>query len=116
VHIVPYAGRPLKKEIERTFQCTATTSTIEQMLEELSSWETDEPYFWIEDGRGVFLFSYGEKRESQVVRRVIAKQVGMDDRWNWREFPMQEEAECVAKELLSGVPLPPRDRVDATLA
>ena len=77
------------------------SSTIEQMLDELSSWETGRPYFWIEDRSGVFLFSYGEKRESQVVRRVIANQVGMDDRWNWREFPTQEEAECVAKELLT---------------
>jgi hypothetical protein len=100
VHIVPYTGRPLKREIEKRFRCKASIPTIEQMLETLTSWETDVPYFWIEDSSGVFLFAYGEKRESQVVRRVIAQQVGMDDRWNWREYPTQGEAEWVASRVM----------------
>src|SRR6266498_4722596 len=48
IHIVPYTRPNLKNEIEKTFQCTATASTIEQMLEKLRSWEIDKPYFWIE--------------------------------------------------------------------
>jgi hypothetical protein len=73
------------------------------MLEILHYWDYETPYFWIEDAHGVFLFSYGEKRESQVVRRVIAHQIGMDDRWNWREYPTPEAAERVARELLTVV-------------
>jgi diadenosine tetraphosphate (Ap4A) HIT family hydrolase len=115
VHVVPYTGRPLNKEIAKTFRCVATTSTIEQMLERLSSWETDTPYFWVEEGSEVFLFSYGEKRESQVVRRIIAQQVGMENRWNWREHPTQEAAEWVARELLTSVAPGPLGRPLATL-
>src|SRR6267154_944304 len=115
LHIVPYTGRPLKSELAKKFQCMASTSTIEQMLERLSSWETEAPYFWIEDGDGVFRFSYGEKRESQVVSRLIAQQVGMDDRWNWREYPTQEAAEWVARELLTGVAPLSLDQLHSTL-
>ena len=111
VHIAPYSGRPLKNEIEKSFQHKATGQTTDQMLEKLSSWGIDRPYFWLEDRGGVFLFSYGEKRESQVVRRVIAQQVGMDEQWNWREYPTQELAERVAKELLTGIALRPVDQL-----
>lgn len=116
VHIVPYTGRPLNTEIEKAFQCTAISSTIEQMLETLSAWESNSPYFWIEEGGKVFLFSYGEKRNSQVVRRVIAQQVGMDDRWNWREYPTQEAAESVARELLTSVTPSSLDRPHVVIA
>jgi len=115
VHIVPYTGGRLKNEIGKSFQCKASISTIEQMLAELGSWETEAPYFWIEEGGGVFLFSYGEKRESQVVRRVLARQVGMDDRWNWREYPTQEAAERVAKELSTSVAPPSPDQLHAAV-
>ena len=54
VHIVPYTGDSLKNEIGKTFKCRATAATIEQILEKLSSWDIDRPYFWIEDGEGVF--------------------------------------------------------------
>jgi diadenosine tetraphosphate (Ap4A) HIT family hydrolase len=115
VHIVPYTGRPLQNEAGKAFQCKASTLTIEQMLESLRSWETDSPYFWIEDGGKVFLFSYGAKRESQVLRRVIAQQVGMADRWNWREYPTQEAAEWVARELLNGAAESSVDRLHAVV-
>ena len=115
VHIVPYAGRVLKNEMEKSFQCKSSTSTIEQMLEKLNSWETEAPYFWIQESGRVFLFSYGEKRESQVVRRIIARQVGMDARWNWREYPTQEAAEWVAKELSTSVAPPSLDRLHAAI-
>ncbi len=115
LHIVPYAGRSLKNEIEKTFQCRATASTIEQVLKMLNCWDIDRPYFWIEEGEGVFLFSYGERRESQVVRRVIAQQVGMGESWNWREYPTPDVAERVAKELLTGAVLQPSDRIHAKL-
>jgi len=115
VHIVPYTGRGLKNEIGKSFKCKASVSTIEQMLAQLGSWETEAPYFWIEESGGVFLFSYGENRESQLVRRVIARQVGMDDRWNWRAYPTQEAAEWVAKELSTSVVPPSPDRLHAAI-
>jgi hypothetical protein len=112
VHIVPYTGRSLKTEIEKTFECGATASTIEDIVERLGCWDIDRPYFWIEEAQGVFLFSYGERRESQVVRRVIAQQVGQEEFWNWREYPTQELAERVAKDLLPDVILKPVNRQD----
>jgi len=39
----------------------------------------------------------------------------MDERWNWREYPTQEVAERVAKELLPDGTLQPLDRPHATL-
>jgi len=103
LHIVPYTSRSLKNEIKKMFECQEIASTIEQILEKLRCFDVDSPYFWIEEGGSVFLFSYGEKRESQVVRRVIAQQVGMDEQWNWRDYPTQEVAERVAKELSADV-------------
>jgi diadenosine tetraphosphate (Ap4A) HIT family hydrolase len=73
VHIVPYTGHSLQTELEKKFRCLETTSTIDEMLAKLNTWKSDIPYFWIEERGRVFLFSYGEKRESQVVRRVIAR-------------------------------------------
>jgi diadenosine tetraphosphate (Ap4A) HIT family hydrolase len=106
VHIVPYTGCSLKNQIAEQFRCAAATATIDQIWGELESWDIDRPYFWIEDGGVIYIFSYGEKRESQVLRRVIARQVGIAERWNWREYPTQEVAERVAKELSTGVAMP----------
>ncbi len=116
LHIVPFRGSALKDELGRTFQCKATASTIEQILGSLSSWSEDCPYFWVEDAKEVSLFSYGEKRESQVVRRAIARLVGLDDRWNWREYPTQEAAERVAQFLSSGLVLQPTNQLQAAVA
>lgn len=116
VHIVPYTSRSLKNELKKAFQCVATASTIEQMLQQLSSWGIVRPYFWIEDRDGVSLFSYGKKRESQVVRRVIARHVGMDERWNWREHPTQDAAERVAKDLLTDLETHSQDSPHAMFA
>lgn len=116
VHIVPYIGRSLKRELEKKYKCGATVLTIEQMLEELSNWESDSPYFWIEEHLQTVLFSYGEKRESQVVRRVIAEQVGMIERWNWREYPTDEVAQRVAKKLSANLNCDSLSRLHATCA
>jgi hypothetical protein len=106
VHIVPYAGRALKSELKKLFRCTATFSTIEEMLEDLACWHAENPYFWLEEHGHISLFSYGVRRESQVVRRVLAKEVGMPECWNWREYPTHESAKRVAKELLNASPQP----------
>ena len=117
VHLVPCNGHTLIEEIEKKYNCCAITATIEQMLEKLNDWENDRPYFWIDDGAQVFLFAYGEKRESQVVRRAIAKQFGKGECWNWREYPTQEAAEDVAKILLADSErLHPLDQLQAALA
>ena len=99
VHVVPYNRDTLTNEIKREFQCIASASTIEEMLDELRSWDTARPYFWIEEGGKVFLFSYGEHRQSQAVRRVLARKLGIADRWDWRTHPTVETAERIAKEL-----------------
>jgi hypothetical protein len=98
VHIVPFSAGSLIEEIEKVYKCCAITETVEDMLKKLNDWN-DRPYFWINDGNNVYLFSYGEKRESQVVRRAIANLTGKDELWNWREYPTQEIAEKIAKEL-----------------
>jgi hypothetical protein len=103
VHVVPFDGSSLIESIEKKYRCLAITATVEQMLEKMSDWQNDRPYFWIDEGSHVFLFSYGEKRESQVVRRAIAEQAGMGSRWNWREFPTQDAAERLTKKLLTHV-------------
>lgn len=115
VHVVPYAGRSLKNELEKQFRCTATAPTIEQMWEKMNSWGTEKPYFWIEEGGEVFLFSYGKKRESQVIRRVLAAQVGLPERWDWRQYPTHEVAERVARELLVDRALEPRKQLPAVV-
>jgi diadenosine tetraphosphate (Ap4A) HIT family hydrolase len=103
VHIVPMDGVSLIEELGKRYKRVAIFETVEEMLCNMCTWEKDHPYFWVENEGQVFLFAYGEKRESQVVRRAIAAQVGLSRQWNWREFPTQELAEKVAKRLSTGI-------------
>jgi diadenosine tetraphosphate (Ap4A) HIT family hydrolase len=99
IHIVPYTDRSLISEVALKFECVARLPAVEEMLRQLRAWDAQKPYFWIKNADGVFLFSYGAKRESQLMRQFIAERLGVPQQWNWREYPTQELAERVANTL-----------------
>ena len=49
----------------------------------------DMEYLWYQSPEGYSVVAKGTEGtfESQYLRKVFAKAVGLDDKWNWREFP-----------------------------
>jgi len=99
LHIVPVHFRSLREHLEETFRREGSVPTLEEGICRLKNSDASEPYFWVEEQGQVHLFSYGEQRESQVVRRALAEQMGLGDRWDWRKYPTQGAAERVAERL-----------------
>jgi diadenosine tetraphosphate (Ap4A) HIT family hydrolase len=49
------------------------------------------PYLYYEDASGQsYVFDVSVELPSQYLRRLLAKQLGVSDRWNWRVFPEVE--------------------------
>jgi ATP adenylyltransferase len=80
---------PTDAEIWPTIQRQFAWQQIESSIADLFDAVGDMEYIWYESPEGVSVVAKGIEGtfESQYLRKVFAKAIGLDDMWNWREFP-----------------------------
>ena len=80
---------PTDAEIWPTVQSQFEWQQIESNIADLFSMVGDMEYIWYESPEGVSVVTKGIEGtfESQYLRKVFAKAIGLDEMWNWREFP-----------------------------
>ena len=84
LHIVPIRipSDNIKKELSEKLQCEEIIS-YNQIKIQL---KRGRPYIFYESNEGErYLFDVNEDLPSQYMRRVIAKNIGQEDRWDWRK-------------------------------
>lgn len=52
--------------------------------------KNDKPYIFYINQEGEFFITYDFKPVSQLMRRYISKDLGIDNKYNWREYPFTE--------------------------
>lgn len=85
LHIAP-VPRPdeLHEELERRFDGEPLDG-----LRSLGEQPVMCPYLAVETGSACIRY-IGENMESQLLRKLIASQLGRPEQWNWRQFPQRE--------------------------
>jgi ATP adenylyltransferase len=59
-----------------------------------ASWFRDRPYLFLQTNEGQrFVYDAGIV-PSQYVRRIVTSELGMPERWHWREYPGLDELKC----------------------
>jgi diadenosine tetraphosphate (Ap4A) HIT family hydrolase len=86
IHFVP-TDVEIWPDIENKFEWHAQKDigTLTEIVGEME-------YLWYESPEGLSVVTSGIEGtfESQYLRKVFAKAVGLDDAWNWRDFPRSE--------------------------
>lgn len=80
---------PTDAEIWPTIQHQFEWQRIESHIADLSALVGDMEYIWYESPEGFSVVAKGIEGtfESQYLRKIFAKAIGLDEMWNWREFP-----------------------------
>jgi diadenosine tetraphosphate (Ap4A) HIT family hydrolase len=80
---------PTDAQIWPTIQHEFEWQQIESNIANLSAVVGDMEYIWYESPRGVSAVAKGVEGtfESQYLRKIFARAVGLGEGWNWREFP-----------------------------
>ena len=86
LHALPV--RPIWPELPTSLTWDAVSSTPTALARHVG----DNEYLYYEgsDGNAVVATKVGLRIESQLLRRVIAEQLGHPTEWNWREYPRTE--------------------------
>ncbi len=80
---------PTNAEIWPDIQHQFDWQPIEKNIRNLAAFVGDMEYIWYESPEGLSVVAKGIEAtfESQYLRKIFAKAVGLDELWNWREFP-----------------------------
>jgi hypothetical protein len=84
LHFVP-TDVEIWSDIEDAFEW----QPVESNIGDLSALVGDMEYVWYESPEGFSVVAKGIEGtfESQYLRKIFAKALGLDEIWNWREFP-----------------------------
>lgn len=99
LHCVPFEG-PLIEKLKRNF----ASSKVRSLRELPIVVSDDAPYIYFEsDTDGAHVFR-GELIPSQLMRRLIAIEIGKPDEWDWRRFPQPDVVRATANRLAAFFP------------
>ena len=87
IHFVP-TDVEIWPDIEHEFEWQPVHKGITALTEIVGEME----YLWYESPKGLSVVATGIEGtfESQYLRKIFARAVGLGDAWNWREFPRSE--------------------------